>query len=79
MNRSTRHSNRMSEPSRPTGMMPLDALYTPAHCHKAKKEGGPQMSQRDKLLNEIRVRLDLLSAEDLDVVYNVILALRRRE
>lgn len=37
------------------------------------------MNQRDKLLNEIRIRLDLLSVEDLNVVYNVILALRRRE
>ena len=69
----------MSELVRPKGMMPLDALYIPARCHKAKKEGGTQMNQRDKLLNEIRIRLDLLSVEDLNVVYNVILALRRRE
>lgn len=79
MDQSTRHKNRMSEPFRPKGMMPLDALYTLARCHKAKKEGGTQMNQRDKLLNEIRIRLDLLSVEDLNVVYNVILALRRRE
>ena len=79
MKESTRHSQRLGGVARPQSMMALDALYTPARCHKAKKEGGTQMNQRDKLLNEIRIRLDLLSVEDLNVVYNVILALRRRE
>lgn len=38
MDQSTRHRNRMSELVRPKGMMPLDALYIPARCHKAKKK-----------------------------------------
>ena len=79
MEESTRHSNRLVGVRSPRSMMALDALYAPVRRHrKSRKEGDSCMDPRSKLLHEIDVRLDLLSTDDLDVVLQVILALRRR-